>query len=99
MRAAAASLSLSLTVLVSAAAIALFGVVRPAADRNCPLPATLTVVVTTSTGWTIAGGSTHPVTVRSTHRALQTVRRTGRTGPGGTGSCVDLTALTPGAHR
>lgn len=99
MRAGALSFSLSLTVLVSAAVIALFGLARPAADRNCPLPPTFTVVVTTSSGWTVAGGLTLPTTVRSIHRALQTVRPTGRTGPGGTGSCVKPSGPTSGAHR
>ena len=91
MKTAAVILSLSLTAVVSAAVILLFGLASPAADRSCPLPATLTARVTTSTGFVYAGGgSVRLARVVSTTSARQTVRALGHTGPGGTGSCVAL---------
>ena len=82
------ALSLALTAVLSVIAVLLFGLARPAADRSCPLPATTTTRVATSTGWKLDGTSVVRMTAGSTEVTALTVRATGRTGAGGTGACV-----------
>jgi hypothetical protein len=97
MKAVPVVLSLALTAVVSVIAVLVFGLVRPADDRQCLLPLTAATRVTTSVGWKLVGTSIERMTVRSTQTVPQTVRASGRTGSGGTGACVAPAAR--GAHR